>query len=301
MATICDCNNISLNTGVPSCVTIADITRCLVFTTDLDSTGAIKEYSKDDLDAFSFVEPLLNAPIFDDRFLPTPELENVENIRDEAVFQEFNSGNKAKVRDGFKNFTGYIVQAPRELVGQLKELACTDFGAYILDKQGNFLGYQGSTSSVLRPIYIDKNTLDVQYVEATDSEVAMIMIKFQWKQSMLDENIKLISASDLDYTCTDLYGLLDVCGTPTPSSATEFSVTLTTEYGTNVDGLVAGDFTLTNETTASSVTPASVTAIGNGVYNFVIPAQTTGDVLSLDASKDRYDFDCLAKATFLAL
>ena len=301
MASVCNCDNVSLNTGVPSCVAIGDIARCLIFDTELTSSGVIKERSVSDLYSFSVVETWLNAVNFDDRWLPTPELENVENIRDEAVFQEFNSGNKAKVRDGFKNFTGYLVQAPRELVGQLKQLACSDFGAYIIDKSGNLMGYKGSSASVLRPILIDKNTVDVQFVEATDSEVAMIMIKFQWKQSMLDENIKLISADEMDYGCADLYGLLDVCGNPTPSSATEFSVTLTTNYGTKVGGLVAGDFTLTNESTSASVTPTSVTESANGVYDFVIPAQTTGDVLKLSASKDRYDFSCLAESTFVAL
>lgn len=301
MASVCNCNDVSLNTGIPSCVAIGDIARCLIFDTELDSSGNVEERTVADLQSFSVVETWLNNTNFDDRWLPTPELENVENIRDEAVFQEFNSGNKAKVRDGFKNFTGYIVQAPRELVGQLKKIACSDMGAYIIDKSGNLMGYKGSSTSVLRPILIDKNTLDVQFVEATDSEVSMIMIQFQWKQSMLDENIKLVPADEMDYGCADLYGLLDVCGTPVPSSATEFSVTLTTNYGTNVTGLVAGDFTLTNETTSASVTPTSVTDAGSGVYNFVIPAQTTGDVLELTASKDRFDFSCLASSTFLAL
>lgn len=301
MALVCNCDDVSLNTGIPSCVSIADITRCLIFDTELDSTGAIKERSVSDIQSFATVETWLNASNFDDRWLPTPELENVENIRDESVFQEFNSGNKAKVRDGFKNFTGYMVQVPRELIGQLKKLACSDIGAYIMDKSGNVLGYEGSTTSVLRPILIDKNTFDIQYVEATDSEVAMVMIKFQWKQSMLDENIKLVNADNVDYTCSDLYGLLDVCGTPVPSSATEFAVTLTTLYGTNVDGLLIGDYTLTNVTTSATVVITSVTPQGSGVYDFVTPAQTTSDILSLTASKDRYDFTCLADTTFIAL
>ncbi len=301
MAIVCDCNNVSLNTGIPACVTIADITRCLVFDTELTSAGAVKERTVADLSSFTVVETFLNAPLLDNRQLPTPELENVENIRDEAVFQEFNSGNKSKVRDGFKNFTGYLVQVPRELVGQLKTLACTDFGAYILDKSGNYVGYQGSTTSVLRPILIDKNTLDVQYVETTDAEVAMIMIKFQWKQTMLDENIKLIPANSLDYNCSDLYGLLDVCADITVGSATAFTAILSTYYGTSVQGLVAGDFTLYNETTASSIVITSVTEGPGGTYAVVMPAQTAGDVISLDASKDRYDFDCMQDNTFVAL
>jgi len=301
MALVCNCDDVSLNTGLPSCVSIADITRCLVFDTELDSSGAVKERTVADIQSFAVVETWLNASNFENRWMPTPELENVENIRDEAVFQEFNSGNKAKVRDGFKNFTGYIVQAPYELVGQLKKLQCSDIGAYIVDKSGNVIGYEGSSATVLRPILIDKNTLDVQYVEATDSEVAMIMIKFQWRQSMLDENLKIVNADTIDYSCSDLYGLLDVCGTPVPSSATEFAVTLSTLYGTKVDGLVIGDYTLTNVTTSATVVISSVTPQGSGVYDFVIPAQTTGDILSLTASKDRYDFTCLSESTFVAL
>jgi hypothetical protein len=299
MARVCDCDNVSLNTGVPGCVPIADIVRCLIFTTEVDSAGAVKEISKTDLASFSAVELLLNDVDFEDRLLPTAELENVENIRDESVFQEFNSGNKAKVRDGFKNFTGMIVQPPRELKGKLERLSCSDFGAYAVDKSGNFLGYAGSTTDVLRPILIDKNTLDVQYVEATDSEVAMIMIKFQWKLSQKDENIKLIGADDLDYTCSDLYGLLDVNASYSAISTTGFTATLTTDYGTNVTGLVAGDFTLYNETTASSVVISSATETSAGVYEFSFAAQTPADVLTLSASKNRYDFAGLGSSNIV--
>lgn len=301
MASVCNCDNVSLNTGVPSCVAIGDIARCLIFDTELDGNGSVKERNKQDLEQFAMVESFLNAVIFADRQLPTPELENVENIRDEAVFQEFNSGNKAKVRDGFKNFTGYLIQVPRELLGQLKQLQCTDIGAYIMDKSGNYLGYQGSGADVLRPILIDKNTMDFQFVEATDSEVAMVMIKFQWKQAMLDENIKLIPADEMDYSCADLYGLLDVCGIPQPTSPTEFQVTLETLYGTKVTGLTIGDFQLENLTTANPIVISGVTESADGVYDFTIPAQTGGDVLELTASKNRYDFTCLKGTTFIAL
>ena len=51
-------------------------------------------------------------------------------------------------------------------------------------------------------------------------------------------------------------------------------------------GLLVGDFSLYNNTTASSVTITSVTESPDGTYTFVIPTQTSADVMVLTPSKD---------------
>jgi hypothetical protein len=79
----------------------------------------------------------------------------------------------------------------------------------------------------------------------------------------------------------------------TPSvviTTTGFVSKIDTIYGAKYDstvfaGGVLADFTLYNETTASSVTITSVTEAPDGTYTFVIPAQSSADVLTLTFSK----------------
>jgi hypothetical protein len=80
----------------------------------------------------------------------------------------------------------------------------------------------------------------------------------------------------------------------TSISTTGFSTELTYDYGTAVTkqkfkGAVLADFTLYNETTTASVTITSVTEATDGNYDFVIPAQTSADVLTLSLSKDGFE------------
>jgi len=59
-------------------------------------------------------------------------------------------------------------------------------------------------------------------------------------------------------------------------------------YARTVRGLVIGDFTLTNLTTALAVTISAVSE-SNGVYTLTIPAQTAGDIGTLAIAKTSFD------------
>ena len=62
--------------------------------------------------------------------------------------------------------------------------------------------------------------------------------------------------------------------------------------------LLPGDFTLNEiSPTPGVITPSGVTEVSPGVYDFVIPTATTGDVLRLSASKDRFDFSEMSDGT----
>ena len=124
----------------------------------------------------------------------------------------------------------------------------------------------------------------------------MLMLSFQWKSTEKDADIKVVGG--LDYTGSDLYGLLDADAAYSSISATGFTATITTSaYGTAVEGLSLSDFTLTEVSpTPGAVTIASVTESSAGVYDLVA-SSTSGDVLRLSASKDRFDFAAMSDAT----
>lgn len=298
----CDCSVVSLgNTGEPGCVIIADIISTLILDTAIDSNGDPKERTLADMKSLAAVTLALNAPDGRDRLYPIINLENVENLRDDAVFFDFNSGKKSFVRDGFKNFTGVIENAPRELVDKLNKNKCINLGAWALDDSNQLIYKEGSTNLVGAPILIDKNTFHAKYVEATNDAPAWIMVTFQWKKSESDSEIKVIPASELDYDSEDLYGLVDADAVYTLETVNGFTATITeTCYGNPVEGLVKADFDL------EEITPVpgniigqldTVTETSAGVYAVVFTAaQASGDI-RLSASKDRFDFAAMSDGT----
>ena len=293
----CNCDVISLgNTGTPDCSLIADVAAFPLLDMAKDSSGAPKERLKSDLTVFANLEPLLNAASPLDRIYPIGKFENVEHNREDDVFWTANSGKQAFVREGFKTFQGMIINAPRELTAKLNSNACQSFGFHFLDDSNQLVTKKGSDNTKCKPILIDPDTFRTKYMEATNDAPAMLMLSFQWKSTEKDADVKVVGG--LDYTGSDLYGLIDADAVYSSISAAGFTATITsTCYGGPVEGLLLGDFTLTEiSPTPGAVTISSVTESSAGVYD-IVASSTSGDVLRLSASKDRFDFAEMSDGT----
>lgn len=293
----CNCDVISLgNTGTPDCSLIADVAAFPLLDMAKDSSGAPKERLKTDLTVFANLEPLLNAASPLDRIYPIGKFENVEHNREDDVFWTANSGKQAFVREGFKTFQGMIINAPRELTAKLNSNACQSFGFHFLDDSNQLVTKKGSDNTKCKPILIDPDTFRTKYMEATNDAPAMLMLSFQWKSTEKDADVKVVGG--LDYTGSDLYGLIDADAVYSSISAAGFTATITsTCYGGAVEGLTLSDFTLTEiSPTPGAVVISSVTESSPGVYDFVA-SSTSGDVLRLSASKDRFDFAEMSDGT----
>jgi len=302
MAEVCTCDTPLGNTGRPACQKKYLVVKDLILTPLIGSAGTANTY---DVSAgeptLSTIQADLNAADPLDRIYPIRGIENVENVRDESIFQEFNSGKKVKVREGFKTFTGFVPNVDPVYVGKVKSAGCSAIGAFRLDTAGNFQFSARKSDGIVTtayPIEIDSDTFDVRYVESTDGETFGMMMDFQWKETEKDSYLRQVS---VNWNASDLQGLLDVNSSVVVDSATQFTATLVDDYGNPVEGLVLGDFTVTNLTTASGLTPSAVTETSDGVYQFTIPAQTPADVLELDASKTGFDFTKVKANTFVAL
>lgn len=297
----CNCDVISLgNTGTPDCSLIADVAAFPLLDMARYANGNPKIRTKTDLTVFANLEPLLNEvdPLM--RIYPIGKFENVEHNREDDVFWSANSGKQAFVREGFKTFQGFIINAPRELTAKLNSNACQSFGFHFIDDSNQLVTKKGPSATQCKPILIDPDTFRTKYVEATNDAPAMLMLSFQWKSTEKDSDITVVGG--LDYTGSDLYGLLDADAVYSSISAAGFTATITTSaYGTAVEGLIFTDFTL-NEV---SPTPGDITSniatiqeTSPGVYEFVFNvAETPGDVLRLSASKDRFDFAEMSDGT----
>lgn len=295
----CNCDVISLgNTGLPDCSLIADVAAFPLLDMAKDSSGAPKERLKTDLTVFANLEPLLNAASPLDRIYPIGKFENVEHNREDDVFWTANSGKQAFVREGFKTFQGMIINAPRELTGKLNSNACQSFGFHFLDDSNQLVTKKGTDSTKCKPILIDPDTFRTKYVEATNDAPAMLMLSFQWKSTEKDADVKVVGG--LDYTGSDLYGLIDADATYSAITTAGFTATITsTCYGGAVEGLLLGDFSLAEVSPTPGVESiASVTESSAGVYDIVLttPAAST-EVFRLSASKDRFDFSEMSDGT----
>ena len=295
----CNCDVISLgNTGTPDCSLIADVAAFPLLDMAKDSSGAPKERLKSDLTTFATLEPLLNAASPLDRIYPIGKFENVEHNREDDVFWSANSGKQAFVREGFKTFQGFIINAPRELTAKLNSNACQSFGFHFIDDSNQLVTKKGSDATKCKPILIDPDTFRTKYVEATNDAPAMLMLSFQWKSTEKDADIKVVGG--LDYTGSDLYGLLDADAAYSAISVNGATATITTTaYGTAVEGLSPSDFTATEiSPTPGAVTISTADEISAGVYQIVFSApQTSGDVIRISASKDRFDFAAMSDGT----
>ena len=118
---------------------------------------------------------------------------------------------------------------------------------------------------------VDQESFSAELVKKTDAEPVMVKITFDFRETEKDSLIRAIDADDLDFdglSSADVYGLYDAFHVVSSVSTTGFTSTITEEtYKFAIEGLVAGDFSLYNDTTASSVAITSVTESADGVYD----------------------------------
>jgi len=278
------------------CPSIMDIAKRFIVVPEVDGSGAKNELANVAAVTKSALQAKFDAADKDDRYFPISILENVEDVRSEPTFFEFNSGRKAKVKEGTRTFTGYIPFQGPEYLGKLEAWSCAKFGVYVVDKGGNFIyATDESTKTKVQPILVDHESFSAELVKKTDAEPIMIKITFDFRETEKDSLLRAIDADDLDFdglSSTDIYGLWDMTHAVTSISTTSFVSTITEEtYGHAIEGLVLGDFSLYNDTDSASVsiTSSPESATVPGEYTFTIPAQTSADSMTLSVSKAGYD------------
>lgn len=302
---VCTCDVTLGNTGKPGCKRSYLVAKYLIFTALIGSNGLANtvDITNGEPDS-TFINTGLNAANGDDRLYPLGEFEEVTNERAEAIFQEFDSGKKVKVRDGFKTFTGFVPNAEPLLIDKVKQAGCGSFGAYIVDAGGNFIFSARKSDGVILtgyPIEIDTATIDVKYREATDTTIGGLMITFQWSSNESDGYLRQVKAADMDWNASDLDGLLDVNSiVASPSNSTDISIQLVDDYGDDVVGVVAGDMALANLTTPGAVAIDSVTENPDGTYliDYTTAAVGSGQELELTITKDGYDWSRVKSNTW---
>jgi len=291
----CKCDVSLGNTGLPSCQPIANVaSKIFYFQTYADDGSRNGIDTTVTLDQ-AYLDSLINHADGSKRFYPLPKMENVTSVRAESAFEESPAGTKAFIKEGTKSFFGEMWKQSPAFLGQLKGARCTDISVLVLDIDGNIIGSCDDGGTTLYGIKVDKNSWEPLLVESTDTTVQKVSLGFDFDSTAKDEDLRMIVADEYTADFESANGLLDVNAVYSLVSTTGFTATLSTIYGSKITpikdtGLVAGDFSLFNNTTSLPVVITSVTESANGVYDFVIPTQTSADELVLTPSKDGRDY-----------
>lgn len=292
----CECNVGLSNTGTPTCQPIATVARKLIVVPRLDSSGAINSIDvvADTLDD-AFFSGKINQALAADRWFPIPLMKNVVDERAEANFEEFEDGSKFFVKDGARNFLALLPNQSPEFLDKILAMRCTEFGVFVVDANNNIIGSQ-TVAGKFFPIKVENRTFSPTLVKATDSTIQKIQLTFDFAIEENDEDIRMITDANITADMLSLKGLIDGTLSVASISTTAFTATINTAYGDlkdliKVQGLVIGDFVLDEVTpTPGPITITTVTESAPGVYDFVFPIATSGDVLKLTATKTGFDF-----------
>jgi hypothetical protein len=292
MAIDCNCNSTLQNLGAPDCPPVMQIARKFIFVPRYDAAG---NENRLDLNPSNINKTELltkiNASNPLDRYYPTNAVDNTEDTREDPVTQEFNSGKIITVREGARTNTSFVPLGSTQELGHYKSFGCSEFGAYVMDAGGNFIYYDKGDGHAY-PIAIDNETFYCTLMKATDAEVQMLMLRWQWKLSQKDQNLRFAEADELNFTADDLNGLYDVTGTFTNGSTAGFTLKLeTTDWGTPVTDLTAADTSVILNGVAVSLSSFTESATIPGTYaaNFS-GGVSAGDTYSLIISKAGFDF-----------
>lgn len=282
------------NLGVFGCVNAAKVGARLIFAPLTNSSGNPFSIAIDDLKLLVKMQLACDEVLPEDRIFPLPIIENVEDVRADSTFQEYNSGRKALVRQGTRAFNGVIPMEHSEFLESLLGWRGQTFGAYIVDIDGNIIFMKDSTDETIAlPIPIEGGSFDAMLVKSTYSEANAIKVMFDFDISAKDERLAYVEAADLNYSAlskTDLYSLLDTKLTVSDITDTTFKlkVAALSKDAYRITSVVLADISMYNITGSAAITPASVVSLGDGEYTVTFPAATTGNSVRVTFNKSRF-------------
>jgi hypothetical protein len=283
--------------GQPGCYQTMGYPVKIGFQDVKDSSGAANGILSTDTLNDAFISALINNSDTSKRLMLTPSVVNFTGNREEMLTYTANNVNY-KASEGNRPVQFEIIEgATPQLLGELKKLECRNIMFYGITDESQLTG-NGKDANLLRGYKVEKGTFDARFVGNQREDTARIVVSFVISIVEKDEDAAFI-AYDADSTAdgvltVDLLSYVDlipvVMGAASSITTTGFVSKIDTIYGAKFDaavfsGGVLADFTLYNETTASSVSITSVTEAPDGTYTFVIPAQTSADVLTLTFAK----------------
>lgn len=292
--TLCACNGL-FNSGAVNSKKALKQAAILVFVHKFDENGNRNKIAAADIVPGGIDQTYIDGKLENTdplaRWYPIGPFINANDLREDSTMEEYDDGSRSKVRQGRRTYTGHLLDYAPVYAERVDYWACqSGFGVFYIDNCGNIIGHVTDDSGDLYPLPMNASSLDVIVRQTTNTEKGKIQVMLDFDQLLIDSSQRQISKSgQADSVITadtlNITGLIDTkAEITTPATVTSVSLKITRAMGDElrevlVTGLVLADFTLYNNTTASSITITSVTEVSNGVYDFVFPSQTSADVL----------------------
>ena len=282
----CSCGSGNGNTGLPECISDLGITIGNGIQRMVANDGTPNRYDLSAPLGTQFVDSL-TATDTSKRMYPLRDFKNMDFPKEDTQYATNSDGSKTFLREGIQSFTVELHEVPAGLDSKLQAMKCKNNGAWGFAVEGVYGILDGD---FWYPINI--NTFAPTFKMRTPASPQMEMIAYDWDGTTNAGQLWLVPWSDLGTTYAAMVGLLDanfeVTNAPTATATLAVSYRITTDYGsgllpkTIIDGLIAADFTAYNETTDAVVAITSVTEIPDDDYDFILPLQTTADVVRIN-------------------
>lgn len=304
MATICLCDGVGGNTGLPSCLDALSHIEAvyMMFTTDND--GNLNAVDTADTLDEAYITAKINHADYSKRWYPL-EVDNVTNERGEFVTYESGSGRKFRKKQGIRSISFDLTAGGSKLQAELEAFACKQMSFFYVDANGKLVGIdEDATGTELRPIKIQRGSLFTNLKLATYTDIELLGITFEWHISEKDYQLSYVEP---EVSFSGRNGLLTVTPIFSNVTSTSLDVKFKTAYGAKgiesyVPNLVVSDFfsavagtpsRLFNVTDNSAITILSVVE-NSGVYTITYATQDSADTIRVLPQQNGYDFSaCL--------
>ena len=169
------CNQPFIPLGAPNCVTDFSVIRSMIFVDESKLTYGTNGLPNN---LFTLID--------DGLAVISPKVVNVVADKPDSTFQEFEDGSRIFIRQSQRSITYIIAKPTYAQISAFEKLRCRKSSVYLIDRNGNLLGYTNDTLALalgvhFKPIPIDRNTIDAILQFATDTTVTQLRITLQFE------------------------------------------------------------------------------------------------------------------------
>lgn len=282
-----------MNTGTPSEQRVIEDGSLLIVVPLVADDGTKNEIDQNDVIDEAYVSALINNSDPSKRWYPIGAFTNVTDERGDPITESYSDGSSAVTQESVRTWTGWLINYAAKYIENLRGFSCTKFGVFVVDDCGGLIGSISKDATKLQPIKVNNYSWYPSLMKKTDTTAGKVTLSFEFSQLEKDSDLRVILADEMgsDLDLTEIEGLREVEAEVSAITTDGFTAALTLPFdkflggAVSVKGWLLADFELYNETTASSIVITSVTEGPDGTYVFVIPTQTSADVLTLTGVK----------------
>lgn len=293
MADGCNCDSGLFNLQPATCVKTPGIQRKVVFVEYKKADGTVNGIDLSSPFGETEIDALIAQSDKTLRWYLSPRFRNFTSERADPNTETVDNENLF-LSQGTRTVGGNFYSTSPAISKRLDGNRCIDLGYFIIDSANGISGVF-TRDLFLDPIRINKESFWSKVNFATEANAFNVQFNFEWDRLVCDGDIRTLGFEDHGTDLINKSGLITVDARDGVANlATEIAISFYTTdgsaKGSPFTGLVLGDFTVTNTTTDSAIVASAAVESPDGTYTLTIPAQTTGDKITVTAASAGFDF-----------